>query len=118
MKCRMMVFHQITRVKKHVLKKNISQFKCSRLSLLKIFLVPYMNSLVVTCDKVSGAFLGHCIEFALWKGSADIPPICSQDFGPFAENGLIAFQRAKMSSEDTQHKYNKLHFSSENQIES
>ena len=37
------------------------------------------------------------------KGSADSPPICSQDFGPFAENGSIAFYRAKMSTEDTQH---------------
>ena len=28
-----------------------------------------MNSLVVTCEEVSGAFK----EFALWKGSADSP---------------------------------------------
>ena len=62
-----------------------------------------MNSLVVTCENVSGAFLGHCIEFALWKGSADSPSIWSQEFGPFAENGLIALHSAKMSSEDTQH---------------
>ena len=36
------------------------------------------------------------------------PPICSQGFGPFVENWLRAFHRAKMSCEDTQHKKNKL----------
>ena len=59
----------------------------------------------------------HCIEFTLWKGLADSPLICSQDFCPFAENGFRAFHRAKMSSEGTQHKHNKLHFSSKNEIE-
>ena len=51
------------------------------------------------------------------EGLADSPLICSQDFGPFAENGFRAFHRAEMSSEDTQHRLNKLHFSSKNQIE-
>ena len=32
------------------------------------------------------------------------PPIWSQGFGPFAENGFRAFFVAKMSCEDTQHK--------------
>ena len=67
--------------------------------------------------KVSGAFLTHFIEFTLWKGSDNSPPIWGWGFGPFAENCLRAFHRAKMNSEDTQHKYNKLHFSSKNQIE-
>ena len=48
---------------------------------------------------------------------ADSPPTWSQRFGSFAENGFRAFHRAKMSSENTQHKHNKLHFSSKNQIE-
>ena len=41
MKCRMMVFHQITRVKKTCTEKYILQLKCSRLYFLKTFLVPY-----------------------------------------------------------------------------
>ena len=31
------------------------------------------------------------------------PPMCSQGFSSFAENGFNAFHRAKMSCEDTQH---------------
>ena len=38
----------------------------------------------------------------------DSPPLLSQGFGPFAENGFREFHRAKMSYEDTQHKHNKL----------
>ena len=40
-------------------------------------------------------FFGNLLEFALWKASADNPPILSQGFGPFAENGFRAIQRAK-----------------------
>ena len=36
---------------------------------------------------------------------------------PFCGNGFREFHRAKMSYEDTQHKHNKLDFSSKNQIE-
>ena len=61
---------------------------------------------------VSGVFLGHFIVSTL-----NSPPISYQGFGPFAENGFRAFQRAKMSCEDTQHKLNTLDFSSKNQIE-
>ena len=45
----------------------------------------------------------------------DSSPFWSQGFGPFAENGFREFHRAKMSYEDTQHKHNKLDFSSKNQ---
>ena len=38
----MMAFHQFTSVKKHVPKIYISQLECSRISFLKLFLVPYM----------------------------------------------------------------------------
>ena len=38
-------------------------------------------------------------------------------FGPFAENGFRELNRAKTSYEDTQHKHNKLDFSSKNQNE-
>ena len=41
MKCRMMAFHQFASVK-HMYRKYISQLKSSRISFLKLFLVPYM----------------------------------------------------------------------------
>ena len=41
MKCSMMAFHQFTSVK-NMYQKYISQLKCSRISFLKLFLVPYM----------------------------------------------------------------------------
>ena len=41
MKCRMVAFHQFASVK-NMYRKYISQLKCSRISFLKLFLVPYM----------------------------------------------------------------------------
>ena len=46
----------------------------------------------------------------------DSPPLWSQGFVPFVENGFREFNRAKKNHEDTQHKHNKLDFSSKNQI--
>ena len=82
--------------------------KCSRLSFFEIFLVP---NEFTGCNLRVGIRRVH-EEFALWKGRADSPPI----FGPLAEIVLEHFTGLN-EPEDTQHKHNKLHFSSKNQIE-
>ena len=45
-----------------------------------------------------GTFLRHFIEYALLRGSGGTPPVSDQGLSPVAENGLRAFQRAKLSS--------------------
>ena len=53
-KCRMMAFHQFTSVKS-MYQKYISQLKCSQISFLKLFLVPYMYAFSV-CNLRAGKF--------------------------------------------------------------
>ena len=50
----------------------------------------------------SGAFLRYFIVHALLKGSGGTPSVWGQGLSSVTENGFRAFQRAKMSHQDTQ----------------
>ena len=49
-----------------------------------------------------GAFLMYFIEYAFLRGSGGYPPCMGSEAKPVAKNCLRAFQRAKMSPQDTQ----------------
>ena len=44
----------------------------------------------------------HFIEYAFLRGSGDYPPCMGSGAKPVAKNSLRAFQRTKMSPQDTQ----------------
>ena len=47
-------------------------------------------------------FLRQFIEYALLNGYGVLPPVWGQGQSPVTENGVRAFQRAKMRPQDTQ----------------